>query len=171
MKTKTRCFAIFWLSLIIFTGQSYALSYDILYVASKTIKISKASKNAKDILQASETWRKKFLEADANIRRANGMTDDVLTRMAKEKIVEELQDWLIKKLPESISGSIDILTENLAYRVVRNIFSTEEIASPSKELELLNDQVNEEVVNGLIRLYPIQMNAVLEKIKSISISR
>jgi LysM repeat protein len=52
-------------------------------------------------------------------------------------------------------------------KVVANVFSSAEIATPVKELKLLNQQVNDEIIQGQSRIYPREFSSILNDLKNV----
>ncbi len=155
--------------LMLISCSSFAVDYQLLNLAQKTIKIAQTARTPNEIFSAERTWRSKFNTIEFNIKVMNGEEDSYLTKKAKEEAVDKILDQLKKQLPSELKIGIDFLSNNLAYKIFTNIFQANETAGPLKEAQLLNENVNDEILNGLIRIYPSNVGNILHKLPELII--
>ena len=156
-----------WLS---FSSNLYAVNYQTLDEAQKAIKMAQTSKSAKDILEAGKKWHEHFVEKEKILIDKYGEDLTFTEEVLQSQIYDSIVDYGIDNLPLILKNSVQLLVENLYFKVASLVISPQGLASPLKELRLLNQQVTIEIVSGLTRIYPREMNSIIIELKNNKIS-
>lgn len=156
-----------WLS---FSSNLYAVNYQTLDEAQKAIKMAQTSKSAKDILETGKKWHEHFAEKEKILIDKYGEDLTFTEEVLQSQIYDSVVDYGIDNLPLILKNSVQLLVENLYFKVASLVFSPQGLASPLKELRLLNQQVTIEIVSGLTRIYPREMNSIIMELKNNKIS-